>query len=231
MSASTPGPAAIAAAEWWAEAVGHPVHRITDDKSGPDDQRLGGDYAALAALVGSRAAPVTSDKARAFADAVAETVQSELERYAKLDVSMAVTLAVDYGPDHLLGEAARASGIAGIHFPSKTCMWIREDHVTVSAGYRAMDRLVWASPEWHASRPECLSQKWDETLPYREGYHGEPFACSLPIYHDGDHAYDKPISLCAECGASERWPDHRADSYRHHAFRALPPGQRAEVRS
>jgi hypothetical protein len=161
-------------------------------------------------------------------DDLAARVQETLDRYAKLNLSdSSVTLAVDYGPEGALADAARKAGIGGLQFPSKSCMWVYPDRVTVSAGYRAATRLVWASDEWLANRPTCRSQKWDEKR--RGDYYGEPFRCSLPLYHDGACQYDRAIALCATCGAAEDWPRHDTESLTGHAYVALPVGQRFEV--
>lgn len=46
------------------------------------------------------------------------------------------TLSVDYGPDLLLSEAAKAAGL-DMQFPWKTVMWIRPEGIIVRYGYGA----------------------------------------------------------------------------------------------
>lgn len=201
---SEPSAAAIAAAGWWAEAVRAP-HYDNGDSSGMAGM--------LMTLVAARQPDAKPEQRLSFADILAGKLQSNLDRLNKFsdwsDADRSITIGVDYGPDHELAEAAREAGISTSKFPWKTTMWIHASHVTVSAGYGAAQKLVWASDEWQASRPVCGQQKWDESrTDYRE-YHGEPFLCSEARYHDGQHAYDQPLELCASCG--------RRDDYYHSA--------------
>lgn len=222
----TPTPerqAARAAADWWAKAVGAPTFRATDENSSPEDQANMG----LAGMMASAVAdlhPVSERAGAKFAEALAEAIEKTLRDAGKWGVS----LDVDYGPCRMLHEAATTAGVNGSRFPWKTNMRVTTEHVTVSAGYRAADQLVWASEEWLANRPTCPSQGWDESLPYSEDYNGEPFRCSLPQYHDEPHKHDRPISLCAVCGSTEDRSSHGPDrqySRDPHDFVPLPAGQ------
>ena len=200
------GPAALAAAQWWAEQVtGSP--RRNDGSDG---------LAAALSLLVADATPVKEDATTKFVNALAPVIQAAIDR------GYGSTLSVDYGPDQTLAEAAKVAGISTSRFPWKTTQWARAEYVTVSAGYRSATRLVWASDEWLTNRPPCTSQKWGEIA-----HHGEPFACSLPLYHDEDHQYDKPISLCSRCGKAENWPSHITEEWRaaDHDFQPMPAGQ------
>lgn len=199
MSAPTISPAAAAAAQWWAQAVCNPRF---DNGSG--------DIAGLLAVMVSEQHPVGASEAQRFAAALAP----KLERYAKADSDYAGCVGVDYGPDPVLGDAAKEAGISRNRFPWKTNMWIRSDLVTVSAGYGAGTALVWASDEWLATRPLCDSQKYD-TEKYRtdRDYHGEPWSCSLPVHHSERCAYDRPLALCGKCGQPEKYWHAADDGY------------------
>lgn len=222
---STNHPAAAAAANWWAEQVGAPTFRATDHRDAPEDRDRMGLAGMMAGLLAD-ANPVSAESGAKFAEALAATLTEQLDGAAKWGVS----LGVDYGPDMTLANASKAAGVASSRFPWKTRMTVRPDHVTASLGYGARDRLVWASEEWLANRPTCMSQRWDETRGGGEvEYHGDPFACSLPMYHEDACRYDRAISLCAACGAAERWPRHSPDAFNGHDFVALPVGQSFEA--
>ena len=200
-------PAAIAAAQWWAEAIKAPRF----DNGDPN-----GMAGMLATLVAARSPEPTEQTSTDFTTALATLIDGRLSRYPSL------TVGVDYGPDAILYDAAVAAGISGSRFPWKTVMWIELDHVTVSAGYGAAARLVWASDEWRENRPQCLIQKWDDKQVGRD-YHGEPWQCSLPKYHDGKCQFDLPLALCSKCGHPEKfWHDaeDRAHATDLHAFKA-----------
>lgn len=211
--------AAVAAANWWAEAIGSPTFDNGDAMS-----------SMLGSMVGSRA-PV-GDSA-GFAEALVAKVDERLGVMAGWDGvdEPYLTLSVDYGPEQILAEAAQAAGVGLRRFPWKTSMWIYSDHVTVSAGYQAQTVLVWASDEWLSTRPDCTSQHYDEAkYATVETYHGEPWACSLPMFHAEAHAYDKPLALCAVCNAPEDfW--HHPDRFNYgrkaeaHPFAACLPVQ------
>jgi hypothetical protein len=214
---TAPGPAAIAAATWWASQLGVIRTNGTDD----------GMSAMFQILAQAQRPTDSADVGERFAGILAAKVQSELDRLTKIRPDFDVTLDVDYGPDRILGDAADQAGVRG-GFPMKTTMWVRTDYVTVSAGYQAESVLVWASDEWLAARPTCNSQKWDEGRPYSDDYHGEPWACSLPIYHEERrHQYDRPLAMCVDCGRTERSGYHDEDrdgwTGRVHAFRAAVP--------
>jgi len=214
-------PAAVAAANWWAAAIGAPTFRITDRNSGPEDQEIG----MVAALTGHMFAdkhPITGDQAAVFAEELAKTITEELGR-----VRYHVTLGVDYGPDQELSEAAEKAGINGSRFPWKTNMWVKADVVTVSAGYRGAEQIVWASDEWMANSPACARQRWDRAKCSVDSYTGDPFVCSLPKYHEGDCQHDTAVSLCRTCGHQQDSVLHSQAGYgtTRHEFNPLPAGQ------
>ena len=200
---------AQAAANWWADAIKAPRY----DNGDPVTSML------ATVLDADRARPTTSQQVR-FADALQQRIEALLERMGEFGC----TLTVDYGPDLILREAAEDAGLSSQEFPWKTRMWVYSDYVTVSAGYRARTVLVWASPDWLANRPACESQKYDEAkYVSNHDYHGEPWQCSLPKYHDGDCRYDTPLALCGMCGRPDGWyhdPDERGHMSDFHVFGA-----------
>jgi hypothetical protein len=209
-----PRPAAVAAATWWADKLGLALTNGTDD----------GMSAALQMYAQSLRPLPTGDEATKFVEVLAAAIEANLASLADVKLPM-VTLGVDYGPDAILGDAARAAGVrAG--FPMKTCMWVTSEVVTASLGYGASERLVWASEEWLSTRPACGSQEWRTSDQFVEDYHGEPFVCSLPLYHEErSHRYDQPIALCAASGRREGGATHDPEGWmgaRAHAFTPKP---------
>ena len=213
-------PAAVAAANWWAKAIGAPTFRNTCERDSTQDQLNGGMAGMLASVLADQH-PVTEETGAAFAELLAEEITRRTA-----DGRVGVTLGVDYGPDMVLAGVAGRVGVDGSRFPWKTTMWVKGDIVTVSAGYGAAQRIVWASDEWMANRPPCARQRWDRTRGCDAEYTGDPFVCSLLKYHEGDCQHDTPVSLCRTCG-------HRSDDYIHtedgfntrcHDFDGLPAG-------
>jgi len=140
----------------------------------------------LGGLLASRH-PVSDDQGTKFAEAL-EALIDDLLR----GTTYGVSLGVDYAPDRDLADAAQATGISLSRFPWKTNMWVKADHVTVSAGYAAPVQIVWHAPDWQ--RPTC-----DQRL-YVNGESRDEL-CSLPIYHEGDHGEYRPDpARCATCG-------------------------------
>lgn len=217
--------AAVAAANWWAEAIGSPKFDALGATRGQDRKETETmEMASMLAMLIASDSPVLQEAGAKFAVLLASKIEASLTGR-----NYGVSLGVDYGPDRVLGETAQEAGVSGSRFPWKTSMWVREDHVTVSAGYAAPTRLVWASDEWLANRPGCTSQKWDETLPYRREYGGEPFLCALPMYHEGGHDFTRPISLCRVCAHTEKWPsvhspEDRSWNDKVHDFDPAPAG-------
>lgn len=197
---------AKAAAEWWATAIQAP--RFDNGDTGMGSLLAG----ALATMVAANQ-PAPSDHAqRGFVVSLAARVETMLRR------GDYCSLGVDYGPDANLANSAEDAGLSTARFPWKTNMWVTPDRITVSAGYGAAEKLVWASQWWLTHRPTCGRQQYDEAKYLAQrGYKGEPWACSLPEYHDEPHQYDVPLTLCAACGL---WHGSEAN----HAFKAASEG-------
>ena len=180
--------AAEAAAEWWAEQIGAPVYRMVDDHSPAEDQLTQDIASSLAHVIADRH-PVSDKAGEKFAAELAKRIGKMLKRVNW------TSLAVDYGPDRDLAEAAEAAGIHLSRFPWKTHMYITPDYVTASLGYRARDVLVWQSPEW--DRPECGSHR------YTADYRATDDVCTRLRFHAdecGDWRQD--TDRCKGCGLS-----------------------------
>lgn len=184
-------PAANAAATWWANKVCSP----TFDNGDHSDA---GGFTRMLAI-----------------QKMIQALEPKIEEVLTRMGDYGMTLGVDYGPDPILGDAARAADISTSKFPLKTMMWIYKDYVTVSSGYRGRTVLVWASEKWLANRPVCTSQKYDESRARKDhDYHGDPWSCSLPVYHSEDCKYDQPLELCKTCDhPKDFWHDKKRRSY------------------
>lgn len=199
-------PAAKAAATWWANKVCSPTF---------DNGDLG--IASMLALMNASLTPTPSnDQVQKMIAALAPKID---ERFSRTDYQ---TLGVDYGPDHILAEAAREAGISLSKFPWKTTMWAEQNVVTVAVGYHGRTTLVWASEEWLANRPLCENQKYDlDKARKDENYHGDPLQCGLPKFHAEECDYNLPLALCVECGCYEGHLYHDKTKYvssKHHDF-------------
>ena len=178
--------AARAAAEWWADAIGAPTFRITDENSGPDERADAAFGSTMASILAARH-PVSDETGRRFIDAL-EAIVAEGSHYS------GAGLHTDYGPDGALAAAADAAGVDYSRFPYKTNMWIKGDHVYVSAGYGARSTLIWHAPDWQ--RPVCETQHYEGDDPRDE-------VCSLQRYHAGPCGVWRPdTKRCTGCGGT-----------------------------
>lgn len=194
MSTATASPetAARAAAEWWAEQVGAPVHHPVR----PNQRDAHSIFAeeALATLAARH--PVPRGAAPVFAADLEKRIEEMLGRVGH------ISLGVDYGPDLELAEAAEAAGIHCGRFPIKTHMWLTADYVTAALGYGAQAKLIWQHPDWE--RPPCHTQNYVET---GDDYEPRDEICSRLKFHDGDHGDWIPDPYrCAECDGT--YTDH-----------------------
>lgn len=185
--------AARAAAEWWAEQIGHPVHKVVrDDEADPAD-RATGDFAFMAMHIISSRHPVGEGAPEKFVAALSARIEKSLAR------GINSTLSVDYGPDRDLAESADVAGIHYSRFPFKTCMWVKPDLVTAALGYGAPARIVWSAPDW--VRPNCGAHQYDEE------WNALAPVCSKPLYHEGEHGeWVADPHRCKTCGGT--YVDH-----------------------
>lgn len=206
---TTASPAAIAAAEWWAQQIGAPVFKVVQDGATGQDREFGETASFLAGLLASQH-PVHEGQGERFVAALAATITDSLVRTSW------VSLGVDYGPDMELAAAAKVAGIHTGRFPFKTHMGITRDYVTAALGYGAPSRLVWQSPDW--VRPACGSHDWDDKTGVKQEI------CTLPRFHDGDHGDWQPDpERCETCGGT--YVDHYGNDTPRmdHSYKAILP--------
>lgn len=212
---------ARAAAEWWAAQIGSPVFRVVGDRPGERDFKASF-FETFASDEAARH-PVTDEAGRLFTDAlearIAEDLAAEVKRAEERNrealtdptarpYAASVGLYVDYGPDPILADPAKAAGVSLSRFPIKSGMAVCADHVVASVGYGSRRRLVWSTPEWEQTRPEC--QEWR-----MDGYdvHPDLGMCGLPKYHDGECGSWKPDpEVCGRCG-EQRIAHHTKAAY------------------
>ncbi len=152
-NASKEQPAARALAEWWAEQLGAPVHKVVGDTATGED-RFRGDFAFLVMQGEVAKHPMGDGAGERFVEALTPVVSQMLDR------GDWISLGVDYGPDLALADAAEKAGIHLSRFPWKTNSWATPNYVSASLGYRGPDRLVWKAPGWDI--PPCGSMGYDE---------------------------------------------------------------------
>jgi hypothetical protein len=167
----------------------------------------------------------TGDEATKFVEVLAAAIEANLASLADVELPM-VTLGVDYGPDAILGDAARAGGCPG---------WVPDEDVHVGhvrgrdgepsgTGRRSVSC---GRPRGGCRRaPRVVLRSGGQSDQLVEDYHGEPFVCSLPRYHEErSHRYDQPIALCAASGRREGGATHDPEGWlgaRAHAFTPKP---------
>lgn len=168
--------AAEAAAAWWAEQV----RATSPETDGLRPDQSQDEAFRQIASVGLRGALL--DSAPPVTDGVAHAFRSELADRISASEDSLVRLFVDYGPAGPLRDAAEAAGLHTAHFPDKTRMTVRPDHVIAKGGYAAPWRLVWSAPGWQ--HPPCGVQDWPEGSDDPVGPE-----CVLPRWHDGGHGW------------------------------------------
>lgn len=151
-----PRPEALAAAKWWADRLRSKFR--TDVGDGHLSGMIDGFRAMMGDSVKFPPSMIDSFEAELAAGIEGEIVERE-ERYTEGVARYGtqhgdgwgwyIHIGVDYHPDRMLAEAAARAGIEdnGFIFPSKTNMSVDRGKVTVSAGYGAMNKVVWMSPE------------------------------------------------------------------------------------
>lgn len=188
MSQLTISDAAEAAAKWWAEQIGAPSFRNTNQSDSPSDQ-LTGFFAGVMAADIAEKHPVTDEQETNFVRLLAAKIEDRLRSNEKYGVY----LSVDYGPCAELAEVAELAGVSKSRFPWKTTMDVQHDHVVASLGYGAPLCLIWAADTWE--RGICGHHVWTDS--------GEPTdqVCNRERYHDGVHGdFINDETLCGGCG-------------------------------
>lgn len=195
VSDTTAQTAPRAAAEWWATQLADPAFRNERPGEGDFNSFAASGLAAILAY----GHPVSAEQLATFTDALEHILIRDTR-----DDGWHYGLHTDYHPDRSLNEAAETAGIDESRFPWKTNMWIRDGAVTVSAGYAAPHRLVWAPPGW--VRPPCGEIRAEEVRHYEYTYF--PESCTRPMYHEEEHGDWQPDPVtCGHCGKT------RADHY------------------
>lgn len=173
-----PRPEARAAARWWRDAI----HRPGGPHTG--SPRNDGSLAVLSCAVDAAPSAIIADCFEAELAAIIEAeIQIYEKRHSTLDFDYAwqwfVSIHVDYHPTQILCMAAERAGmiegeydsfVFSFVFPCKTVMHIDRGRITVSAGYGARDRVVWASEEGLAYWvSDAMAKCRDELLDLADG--------------------------------------------------------------
>lgn len=199
-----PTTAAQAAARWWADKISG---RVFHDNGGRDETSM---FAgAMAGILAERHPTPAEEQFKRFEEHLTGIIQAKLDQFATFERVPSLTIGTDYGPGQELAQAAKFAEVPFSRFPWKTMMWVRTDHVTVSAGYQAQTILVWQHPEWE--RPVCASQHGVEDERAKYGWRYLPQKCGKLRYHEGPHGDFTPAPLCARCGDPKDYPDHQVD--------------------
>lgn len=125
------------AAKWWADKLRNVGLGNFDNG---DSSSAGGLAMILAGMLAMDTQP-SDESIDLFEKELAETIKEQVERRGSM------TLSVDYGPDYILGSLAEKTGVSTNGFPWKTTMWVRENEVTVSAGYAAPAKTIFPTEE------------------------------------------------------------------------------------
>lgn len=117
------------AAELWVCLLRNPKYdNLGDGPSSPEERMSCGMASVMASMLPNNAT-----------DEILELFRAALLR-RMTDTSKSVysrnSLHVDYGPDEILGDAAKEAGLK-MQFPWKTNMWVGDNNVSVRNGYGA----------------------------------------------------------------------------------------------
>jgi len=142
-------PEASAAAGWWAQQLAAPATR--HETGDPDINFVLTMSQAMYPRV------FTTEQRDRFRTALEHRIEEFLARDvargcwnpAQPQFGSAMrTVGVEYGPDQVLAEAAKAAGIElrTWDLPVKTVMWVNPGRVTVACGHQAELVTVWEAP-------------------------------------------------------------------------------------
>ena len=135
-----------AAADWWAEQIsGHKLNwdNGAQNEGDSEERRIGNMMWMLGNINANSAREgVTPEKLQIFKESMITQIKEKYEKSPKLFEEYSLTLSVDYGPDELLYESAKAAGINSNVFPCKTVMWIDSKKVSAKCGYGADQKIV-----------------------------------------------------------------------------------------
>lgn len=204
-------PAAKAVAQWWAERLMGPLRHQVEAPG--EETSYSFMFAALAAT--NKAPSASDEQAAKFVEALTESVVADLAEQTKWNDSPYVPMGVDYHPDHLLAEAAKAAAIPTSRFPVKTMTHTMEHYVTGGLGYGAPFGILWRDEH---PLPICGQRPYiTEGMPERDKIVmpaiDRPWACGLDIYHEGGHGDFTSAPSCSVCGERENNYHHNRDNY------------------
>lgn len=114
------------AVDWWAKSIRDPEY------NNGDDSFTGAMTKSLAQMI-SDVHPVTEEAIEKFKVALTHLLKTTSLRF----------LSTDYGPGRDLALCADVAEVDYSRFPWKTCMWLDEGKVIVSAGYQAPIETLW----------------------------------------------------------------------------------------
>lgn len=118
---------AIKAAKWWSGKLKSNSHNNGNDS--------------FASVMAGIMADYLADKNHVSEEQFAAFETHLIDRIIGYD---RIVLSCDYGPDHELAEAAEKAGIDCTRFPWKTSMYINNDEISVSDGYRARREVIYS---------------------------------------------------------------------------------------
>lgn len=132
-----------AAIDWWADAIQSPKF---------DN---GVDINPALMLFAQITENFTEDQIILFKETLAKGIKEEIKKYGNC------TIDVDYHPCEILAIAGQKIGVRPMGYPFKTHMYITQEKVEVSAGYRADYKTIWSKepkkdPEGTPSIPFIL---------------------------------------------------------------------------
>ena len=118
---------AIKAAKWWSDKLKSNSHSNGDDS--------------FASVMAGIMADYLADKNCVSEEQYGTFETCLIDRIIEYD---RIVLSCDYGPDPELAEAAERAGIDRGKFPWKTSMYINNDEISVSDGYRARREVIYS---------------------------------------------------------------------------------------
>lgn len=113
------------AVKWWSNKVCKPKPHSNGDES------RGSVFAMILADMGTK--EVTDEQRMTFEKKLGELIEEKEKEWEGLQFC----IGCDYGPDNVLGDAAKAAGINELNFPFKTLMIFKDGKIMVRDGYGA----------------------------------------------------------------------------------------------
>ena len=131
-----------AAVEWWVEQLRQLAHHDAGDRL---------NSAFVNVFTERYFTPLSDEQLATFRSALHEEVTKMVEEHPPKEGDPMWGAAMrcfgtDYGPDHVLGEAADRAHIDDqrLRFPVKTLMWVDPGKVEVRPGYGAEEQVIYS---------------------------------------------------------------------------------------